>query len=795
MTRSTNRQRRLHIGCALGALTLLAGCGGGGGGGSPPISSTPAPVPTPTPPPPPAPTPTPTPTPPPVSASSFDTAELRRSDGPSFHNAVTAWTQGITGRGVKIAVIDTGIDTDSPEFAGRIDPASRDVAGNGTVEATDDHGTNVAMVAAAARDNTGIVGIAHGATIVALRADTPGSCGTEDDCSFSDRNIAAGIDRAVAAGATVVNLSLGGESAGTTLLDAVRRATAAGTVIVVSAGNEGDGSDPKIDPNNPNPFAAGVRNAGGANVIIAGSINEQYQISAFSNRAGTQAQYFLSALGERVCCVYENGVMKVETTPSGNFVTLFSGTSFSAPQISGAVALLKQAFPNLTGAQMVDILLSSARDLGATGTDATFGRGMLDIAAAFAPRGATTLAGTTTAVAIGDSTGTGSTPMGDALARAPLSAVVLDQYQRAYNLDLGQGLSAAGVRPRLAGAVDAGPRQVATSVGPLATAFTMAGGSHGQSSWIAPLRLSAEDAQQAQVLAARVAMRIAPNQQIGFAFHESADGLVAQLQGHDRPAFMIAADARGDLGFAQGSDVSFAYRRQVGKWGLTAGFDQGKAWLGNLRVEDGRREREREARGIGSLSLTADRTFGKLQTSFGLSWLGENRTILGGHFANAFGQGGANSLFLDASAGWRFAEGWRAGGSFRQGWTRADRTQMIGHGSQFVSRGWSADLTRRGVFDRSDSLALRISQPLRVESDGLNITLPVGYDYATLLPTYGMSVMSLSPEGREIDTELAWRGQLLGGEAAASLFYRSEPGHIAGMPDDKGVAVKWSTRF
>ena len=241
----------------------------------------------------------------------------------------------------------------------------------------DGHGTQVALVAAAARNNIGVVGIAYGATIAAFRADTPGTCAEADGCTFNDRNIAAGIDRAVTAGATVINLSLGGDAPTTTLLNSVRRAVAAGVVIVVSAGNEGDGSDPDVDPNQPNPFAAGVRNAGGANVIIAGSVDDSSQFSAFSNRAGAQAQFFLSALGERVCCEYENGVLKVETDASGSFVTLVSGTSFSAPQISGAVALLRQAFPNLSGAQMVDLLLSSARDAGAAGTDTTYGRGIL----------------------------------------------------------------------------------------------------------------------------------------------------------------------------------------------------------------------------------------------------------------------------------------------------------------------------------------------------------------------------------------------------------------------------------
>jgi hypothetical protein len=326
-------------------------------------------------------------------------------------------------------------------------------------------------------------------------------------------------------------------------------------------------------------------------------------------------------------------------------------------------------------------------------------------------------------------------------------------------------------------------------------AFTLTSGSHGQSSWIAPLRLSGDDARAARVLAGRVALKLAPDQQIGFAFKERADGLVAQLQGQDRPAFLIAGDARGDSGFAEAGDVAVAYRRQVGPWGITASSEQGRAWLGNFRVEDGQLERSREARGLNAFSVAADRKFGDVHTTVGLTWLDEQRTVLGAYFSDAFGRGGANSLFLDASAGWQLGEKWRLGGAFRQGWTRADRVGLIGAGSNLMSRGWSADITRQGVFGKFDSLGLRISQPLRVEGGGLNLSLPVGYDYGTLATTYGARTLSLSPQGREIDGEVAWHGLLLGGDASASLFYRTDPGHVASLPDDKGVAVKWAKRF
>ena len=77
----------------------------------------------------------------------------------------------------------------------------------------------------------------------------------------------------------------------------------------------------------------------------------------------------------------------------------------AAPQVAGAVALLAQAFHNLSGAQIVNLLLSSARDAGDAGTDPVYGRGILDIGRAFAPQGSTALAGTSVAVPLADIAG------------------------------------------------------------------------------------------------------------------------------------------------------------------------------------------------------------------------------------------------------------------------------------------------------------------------------------------------------------------------------------------------------
>src|SRR5206468_1713690 len=127
-------------------------------------------------------------------------------------NAIAAYNAGATGAGIKIGIVDTGINPNLDEFTGRIDPASGDVAGTRGVSDEGGHGTAVSAVAAAARNNSNTMGVAFNATIVSERTDDPGSCSQKDGCQFYDPAIAAGIDAARLAGAKVINLSLGGSA-------------------------------------------------------------------------------------------------------------------------------------------------------------------------------------------------------------------------------------------------------------------------------------------------------------------------------------------------------------------------------------------------------------------------------------------------------------------------------------------------------------------------------------------------------------------------------------------------------
>jgi subtilisin family serine protease len=362
----------------------------------------------------------------------YNDAEYQRSNGANAHTAIAAYNAGGTGRGIKVGVIDSGINPNLPEFAGKIDPASQDVAASRGVTDTEGHGTAVSGVIAANRDGAGVMGVAFNSTIISLNTTNPNNCTEKDGCKHSDSAISRALDIARVSGARVINLSLGGDGVGTAVLAAMARATSAGIVVVISAGNSGE------EPNGGNPDGFALESAsrsGNGAVIIAGAVDASRQIAPFSNRAGTGAEHYLTALGTRIRSFDHNGT-----------AFLYSGTSFSAPIITGAAALLASAFPNLSGAQIVEILLGSADDAGAAGTDAIFGRGILNIERAFQPRGATSLAGTS--VAVTAATGQGSSTMGDPTRRSAGGAIILDGYSRAYAVDLAKTLKAALARRR-----------------------------------------------------------------------------------------------------------------------------------------------------------------------------------------------------------------------------------------------------------------------------------------------------------------------------------------------------------
>ena len=297
--------------------------------------------------------------------SFFETTEYFANRGLGAINASSAYAAGATGNGVLVGLIDTGIDLDHPEFAGAIDGASTDIVGGGaaTLGDVDGHGTAVGGIIAARRNGALAHGVAFDGRLLVVRADAPGSC--PGACAFDQADVARATDYAVDHGARVLNYSMGGTgSLAGPLGDAFARAVSAGRILVLAAGNEG-GAEPIFPAIFPGSAAAGGQ------AIVVGALDTDGDIADFSNRAGSARGHYLVAPGVDILAPQLNGG-----------AALVSGTSFATPHVTGAVALLLQGAPFLTAQQVVDLLLGTATDLGAPGTDDVYGRGSLNLAAA-----------------------------------------------------------------------------------------------------------------------------------------------------------------------------------------------------------------------------------------------------------------------------------------------------------------------------------------------------------------------------------------------------------------------------
>ncbi|MGZ8421164.1 MAG: S8 family peptidase, partial [Allosphingosinicella sp.] len=702
----------------------------------------------------------------------FNDSEYNRSNGTSSHAAIAAYNAGATGRGVKIGIVDSGINPNLPEFAGKIDPASRDVAASRGIVDQEGHGTAVAAIAAAARDGVGTMGVAFDSTILSFNTSDPTDCDEEDGCNHSDPDIAEAIDLARQNGAKVINISLGGADPSGAVNSAIARAAAAGILVVLSAGNSGDESGGE----NPEGFALSASAAG--NVIIAGAMEPSRLIADFSNKAGTGASRYLTAIG-----------VDIRAPDHTGRTFLWSGTSFSAPVISGAAALLASAFPNLTGQQIMEILLGSADDAGAAGTDSIFGRGILNIQRAFQPQGGLSLPGGQ-AVDIAAGTGQGSTAMGDA--RTALGGmVVLDGFSRAYTMTLASALQRAEQDRPLGRALQPGLSTATAGARGVAVSITVDRKLTGQPQvGLAQLGLTYEDGRRARVLSGIAISRLGPRLSVAMGLAESGKTLERRLTGPVRDAFLVARDPMSRMGFQGDAAGALGVRHRLGRIGLTATAERGEVLQPGF-------DRSIVQPRYGIFSLAADRRFGRARLSLGASRLDERSTVFGARFSPLIGVGGAASWFADAGAVVALGRGWDASAGYRLGWTNVPAAAALAQSGRLATDAWSIDLARSGALRPGDRFALRVMQPLRVRSGGFDLEVPVSYSYDTLSAGYESRFLNLAPTGREIDIEAAYGVDLFAGTGhlSANAFSRRHPGNVAAMAADLGAAIRFNLGF
>ncbi|PRP50734.1 peptidase S8 [Bacillus halotolerans] len=251
-----------------------------------------------------------------------------------------AWKEGLTGKNVKIAVIDSGI---SPHDDLSISGGYSAVSYTSSYKDDNGHGTHVAGIIGAKHNGYGIDGIAPEAQIYAVKA-------LDQNGSGDLQGLLKGIDWSIANGMDIVNMSLGTSSDSQILHDAMDKAYEKGVLLVAASGNEGNGKP----VNYPAAYSS---------VVAVSATNQHNQLAAFST-TGNQVEF--SAPGTDITSTYLH-----------QYYATGSGTSQATPHAAAMFALLKQRDPGNTNVQLRALMQKNIVDLGMTGRDQQFGYGLI----------------------------------------------------------------------------------------------------------------------------------------------------------------------------------------------------------------------------------------------------------------------------------------------------------------------------------------------------------------------------------------------------------------------------------
>jgi hypothetical protein len=626
-----------------------------------------------------------------------DTPEFRRNYGANeFMNALYALDSEHTGQGVTVAVVDDGVMNVNGELEGRIDQTlSKDfgyiVAADGTRtkrnelgSAASDHGTAVANIIAARVNGGGAVGYAPSATIVALRVADWDEKTQGEILWHTDEAIRYAADK----GIKIVSSSLVGGSASWTA--ATERLAATSGLLVNSTGNYG-----APDPHNSQWITAGNRNA----VLFVGALSpalNAYEIEAYSNRAGSMKDRTVVAVGANV------------TTLVDGTVGVFSGTSSAAPVVAALAADILSKWPQLSGQQAGDVILQTAKDIGAPGPDEVFGMGLVDFKAALSPVNPT-LSNGSSQTSIAKSVMVAPGAVGTAAIQTALSHVtVLDAYGR----DFAGSVAALVVQPQVMA-----DRRIERRVQQMGRQASLSLGGFSGTMGFTSTRFGPG---QDQVRAAATAGT--------FGYTDGTIGVHAAWNAGD----MLQADVMGLAPFADGV---LAYAPQAA---TSLGVDRavGGGRLG-LTMVAGR------ASGSAAQAMTLGWSRGGLDLR--ASYIDEDGTLMGmptGSGALRLGRG-ARTVMVEVHHRLGVTDGWALEGYGSLGITRLkiDAASLVTGATPILGSRIGVQAT--GAVP-GGLLTLGIAQPLAIEAGAAELTLGTGYDLASRSVLYGVTRASLA---------------------------------------------------
>ncbi|MBN1260260.1 MAG: peptidase S8 [Anaerolineae bacterium] len=280
-----------------------------------------------------------------------------------------AWDLTTGSAGITIAILDSGVDEGHPDLSGKLVAGYDFIDGDSNPHDLNGHGTHVSGIAAATTNNgAGVAGTDWQARIMPVRV-------LNEEGTGSTSGIIEGINWAVANGADVLNMSLGGPSASPSLQTAINNAHNAGALVIVSMGNDDSGI-----AQYPAAFS---------NVMAVAATSQSDTKASYSNYGG---HCDIAAPGGDMTYYHDpKGIYSTMPTYDVFMTTAYSysknydfaqGTSQASPYVSGLAALVWAQNPSFTPDQVQARIEDTADDLGASGWDQFFGHGRINALAA-----------------------------------------------------------------------------------------------------------------------------------------------------------------------------------------------------------------------------------------------------------------------------------------------------------------------------------------------------------------------------------------------------------------------------
>ena len=773
--------KRLFFCFVVACTAALPGCGGGGGGGS---NAGPSPM---------------MPTDPCIRTSDFgcisssrysqEVDRLRQIHGDSTDfsnqwglggiNADQAYAhlelaEGANvepGEGVTVGLIDTGIDTGHPLFAGTTISEEFRAGAFDERGGKASHGTAVASVIGAQPTEraNGFHGVAWGARLqmFAIPLADPPPPGTlyrptaPDSLGSGDAEDAMLYQYVLGQSMDILNLSFTTPGLikdyteqdirfnfGQTIAALAQTGVQDKTILVWAAGNANDRActpetvncnrmDNMLDADSPEIYAgmvARIAELQGHSLAVA-AVDRNGDIAGFSNRCGIAAEWCLSAPGVDVSVAYfgpSNGI------PGRRGIGTSRGTSLAAPMVSGSLAVMKQLFRNqLSNTALVTRLFATADKSGRYANRAIYGQGMLDLGAATSPV-------RTTSIAFGNTVGS--------------PGVNIQSTGLRLGGALGDGLGQA-----LAGQEIVAFDSLGAPFWFKLSGFT--GATRGPSSLVRLRELTAESPITRRT-AGRL-MTFTPARAGGSIEQDLGYGML-RFGYRERPAganggHFTLADNATTLTFTGSNGMSFSTFTASGFAGRSPTSGVALAW----------------------------RPF-DVPVGFRAGWLAEQATLLGTMATGAFGQLSADAAVTGLETSFEIGR-WRLAADAEIGKAHPQvRGGIITRISSLTTSAFAFNATRR--LANGGLVRIVLSQPLRVEGGRAALSVPIGRtkDGAVLRQPVSASV---APSGRQIDVSAQWYYPLVNGELRFDAAWIHNPGHNANADPAVRFLAGWQFEF